>query len=45
MFNMGLGMVAVCPEENVSAFREIIPEAFPVGRVLRRNDGEQVILA
>ena len=45
VFNMGLGMVAVCPEENVSAFREIIPEAFPVGRVLRRNDGEQVILA
>ena len=44
VFNMGLGMVAVCPEANVSAFRDRIPEAIPVGRVIRRDSDEQVIL-
>ena len=41
---MGLGMVAVCPEANVSAFRDRIPEAIPVGRTVRRDSDEQVIL-
>jgi phosphoribosylformylglycinamidine cyclo-ligase len=45
VFNMGLGMVAVCPQENVSAFREKIPEAFPVGTVGPRESDEQVVLA
>ena len=44
VFNMGLGMVAVCPEENVPAFCNKIPEAIPVGRVVRRDSDEQVIL-
>ncbi len=44
VFNMGLGMVAVCPENNIASFREIIPEAFPVGQVIRRESDEQVIL-
>ncbi len=44
VFNMGLGMVAVCPEENVSAFCDKIPGAIPVGQVIRRDSGEQVIL-
>ena len=44
VFNMGLGMVAVCPEENVSAFCNKIPEAIPVGRVVRRDSDEQIIL-
>lgn len=44
VFNMGLGMVAVCPEANVSAFCDKIPEAIPVGQVVRRETGEQVIL-
>lgn len=44
VFNMGLGMVAVCPEENVPAFCSKIPEAIPVGRVVRRDSDEQVIL-
>ena len=44
VFNMGLGMVAVCPEENVSGFCERIPEAFPVGQVEHRESDEQVIL-
>ena len=44
VFNMGLGMVAVCPEANAAAFREKIPEAMTVGRVIRRESDEQVIL-
>ena len=44
VFNMGLGMVAVCPEENVPAFCNKIPEAIAVGRVVRRDSDEQVIL-
>ena len=42
VFNMGLGMVAVCPEGNVNAFLEQIPEAFPVGQLVRRESDEQV---
>ena len=41
---MGLGMVAVCPEENVPTFCAEIPEAIAVGRVVRRDSDEQVIL-
>ena len=44
VFNMGLGMVAICPESNVAAFREIIPESMVVGRVIRRDSDEQVLL-
>lgn len=44
VFNMGLGMVAICPEGNVAAFREIIPESMVVGRVIRRDSDEQVLL-
>ena len=44
VFNMGLGMVAVCPEANVSAFRHLIPEAIPVGQVERRDSETQVFL-
>ena len=44
VFNMGLGMVAVCPEANVSAFCDKIPEAISVGQVVRRESDEQVIL-
>ena len=44
VFNMGLGMVAVCPEANVPAFCGKIPEAIPVGRVISRESDEQVIL-
>ena len=44
VFNMGLGMVAVCPEANVSAFCQRIPEAILVGRVTQRDVDEQVLL-
>lgn len=44
VFNMGLGMVAVCPEGSVEAFRQLIPEAMIVGQVIRRESDEQVLL-
>ena len=44
VFNMGLGMVAVCPDANAASFCERIPEATPVGRVIDRDSDEQVIL-
>ncbi len=44
VFNMGLGMVAVCPESNVSAFCDKIPEAITVGTIVPRESEEQVIL-
>ena len=44
VFNMGLGMVAVCPEVNVADFSRRIPESISVGRVTRRESDEQVIL-
>ncbi len=44
VFNMGLGMVAVCPESNVTGFLEQIPEAFRVGQIVHRTSEEQVVL-
>ena len=44
VFNMGLGMVAVCPEDSVEAVRQLIPEAITVGQVIRRDSGEQVYI-
>lgn len=44
VFNMGLGMVAVCPQDSVEAFRQLIPEAITVGQVVRRDSEEQVYL-
>ncbi len=44
VFNMGLGMVAVCPEENSSPFRHLILEAIPLGEVVAREWDDQVLL-
>ena len=44
VFNMGIGMVAVCPEDRAETFCERIPEAIPVGRVVPRDSDEQVLL-
>ncbi len=42
VFNMGLGMVAVCSEGDLEAITEKIHDALMVGRVIQRNDGPQV---
>ena len=44
VFNMGLGMVAVCPESNVDSVCEKLGEAMIVGRVIRRAGESQVLL-
>ena len=43
VFNMGLGMVAVCPENNVNQVLEILPDAMVIGNVVLRSGGEQVV--
>ena len=44
VFNMGLGMVAACPEANVGAVRDRLGETMMVGRVIRRSGESQVLL-
>ena len=44
VFNMGLGMVAVCGEDDLEAFQELVPGSAVVGRVVRREGEAQVIL-
>jgi len=43
VFNMGLGMVAVCPEANVTKILECLPDAVVIGKMIPRGDGEQVV--
>ena len=43
VFNMGLGMVAVCPENNVSQVLESLPDAMVIGKVVLRGDAGQVV--
>ncbi len=43
VFNMGLGMVAVCPEANVTKVLELLPGAMVIGKTIPRGDGEQVV--
>ena len=44
VFNMGLGMVLACSEEGASAVQRALPEAKVVGRVVRQEGAEAVIL-
>ena len=43
VFNMGLGMVAVCPEDNVAKVLECLPDAVVIGKTVSRGEGEQVV--
>ena len=42
VFNMGLGMVAVCDEEAVATIQDAVPDALVVGQVVPRGDGPAV---
>jgi phosphoribosylformylglycinamidine cyclo-ligase len=44
VFNMGLGMVLFVSLEHLDLVRESAPEAIEVGRVVKRDGGEQVQL-
>lgn len=43
VFNMGLGMVAVCSENNVAAIQAAVPEVRVVGQIIPRDGEEQVL--
>ena len=43
VFNMGLGMVAVCPEANVAKVLECLGDAVVIGKIIVRGGGEQVV--
>ena len=43
VFNMGLGMVAVCPEDNVANVLEQLPDAMVIGKMVPQGNGEQVV--
>ena len=45
VFNMGLGMVAVCAESNVGPIEAVVPDARVVGRIIPRQGDEQVIIS
>ena len=42
VFNMGLGMVAVCDEESVATIQDAVPDALVVGQILARGNGPAV---
>ena len=44
VFNMGLGMVAVCSAENLDSIRAAAPDALLVGEVVERSEDRQVTL-
>ena len=44
VFNMGLGMVAVCNENSLPQFQEVVPESTVVGRIIKREGDAQVFL-
>ena len=44
VFNMGLGMVAVCGEEQVDRIKAAVPDAVVVGSVVERAGDEQALL-
>ena len=43
VFNMGLGMVAVCPKGNVANVLEHLPDAMVIGKMVPQGNGEQVV--
>ena len=44
VFNMGLGMVAVCQESDFDTIKRSVPDAAVVGSVIERKEEDQVIL-
>ncbi len=45
VFNMGIGMVMVVSSDDAPQLAQVIPEAYTIGSIVRRNDGEQVVLS
>ena len=45
VFNMGLGMVAVCNESKLPQIQELLPDSTVVGRIIKREGDTQVFLS
>ncbi len=45
VFNMGLGMVAICSGESLAEVQENVPDAVVVGRIVERTDEARVIFS
>ena len=44
VFNMGIGMTIVCSPENSEELSGNIPEAIPVGRIIRQDSDQRVVI-
>ncbi len=40
VFNLGLGFIAICPQQDGDRVRELAPEALPVGEIVGAGEGE-----
>ena len=45
VFNMGLGMVAVCEPESVATIQDAISDSVVVGQIIPRNNQPAVVLS
>ena len=45
VFNMGVGMVAVCEKGDTGSILDTVPDAVLIGDVVERTGDDQVILA
>lgn len=44
VFNMGTGMIIVCSEENLAVTKGNLPDAKVIGKVIKSNEQERIIL-
>ena len=44
VFNMGIGMTIVCSPQHVAKIVNILPQAKVIGEIIKREDGERVII-
>jgi len=44
VFNMGIGMVVMCGKDSATEMLEKLPGACSIGRVIRANGSERVII-
>ncbi len=45
VFNMGVGLILAISKENAAEAKAALPEAWTIGRIVERGDGEAVLLA
>jgi phosphoribosylformylglycinamidine cyclo-ligase len=44
VFNMGIGMVVVCSQQQVPRIASMLPQARVIGEIVKREDGERVVI-